>query len=188
MPTFTLSASFYHETENLGILATAVNTMHDPSKLPFEIFDTILDDIVVPAAPEYPEYQMYPKYSDLPTTFICTDAAQQLHNSTLVSWTWHAYTVPKLYSHWHFDGCTHDLGRLGEFYCTVRSNQRLAMLVRSVYFEQWEHGELDALDSLSEDANIVWDSLFNLDKLALWKIMPLGVQPPVFPLSIHFGL
>ena len=142
--------------------------MPDPATLPFEIFGKILDDIVAHPATKCP---------DLPTRNKYRIDTQQLHSSTLVSQRWHACSVSKLYSHWLYDGSTCTLTGLWNFYRTVRSNPGLAMLVRSAHIEQWEPVTLLEVFSLSMDANILHDRLFNPDRLALWDMKHLRKKP-----------
>lgn len=150
------------------MLATTVSTMPDPANLPLEIFGKILDEIVAPPATKCP---------GLPTRNKYRIDTQQLYSSTLVSRRWHACSVSKFYSDWFYDGSTHTLARLWKFYRTVRSNRGIAMLVRGAHIEQWEHEELQDLFDFSEDANIMHDRLFSSDRLALWDMMPLRVEP-----------
>ena len=51
------------------------------------------------------------------------------------------------------------------------------MLVRGAHIEQWEHEEPQDLFNFLEDANIMHDRLFNSDRLALWDMMPVRVEP-----------
>ena len=168
--------------------------MRDPSDLPFEIFDQILDAIVMHAALQYPKYPEYPDgpgkpvypYQDstMLTTFRRTNTAQQLHSTTLVSRKWHTCSVSKIYSHWHYDGLTQGLARLWKFYCTVRSNQGLARLVRSACVEHWDSWKLRDWRNFSQDDKIMSDGIFGSDRLVFEDVTPMR---PFSPSSItHF--
>lgn len=116
----------------------------DPSALPPELFDSILDYLTPDVSFKLPLATDFHEWDQLADLFACN----------IVNRAWHVYTLPRLYRSFRYEVCVHSFSRLWKFLRTVVQKPSLAALVRGLYLGSlllWEPGDPSDITTDAEE-------------------------------------